>query len=203
MAKARRRSAGDSGAEGTRAGEKQGTATLLCPAGLDAWPLRTLAHELSPSLALPGHRKGILVAPHEGGMADPTGQPRMWEEVSVLQDFFKEPFGWAWVSSFLIEFCLCRREQKKYCLTRPRPSPCEVGGRGGGRGATPRRAALQARVNCSAVVTLCARGQPAQDRCPGTIPSAPGQSRDSGRVWGWDGWDHPGERTLEPWRGGV
>lgn len=38
--------------------------------------------------------------------------------------FFKAEFGWAWVSSFLIEFHLCRREQKKYCLTLPSPSPC-------------------------------------------------------------------------------
>lgn len=54
-------------------------------------------------------------------LADGLG---MWEDGSLLRGFFKVLFGWAWVSSSLIKFRLCRREQKKHCLALPGPSPC-------------------------------------------------------------------------------
>lgn len=60
--------------------------------------------------------------------------------------FSRALFDWASVSSFLIEFYLSRREQKKYCLTGPAPPPCssEEGER---PEAISRRASFQACVN--------------------------------------------------------
>lgn len=70
----------------------------------------------------------------------------MQKDVALLQGFFRALSGWAWVSSFLIEFYLFRREQEKYCLTGPAPPLCnpEEGERPGI--ASP-RAFFQACVN--------------------------------------------------------
>lgn len=81
--------------------------------------------------------------------------------------FFKAVFGWAWVSSFLIEFHLCRREQKKYCLTLPGPSPRAVLSRWEEEASCLEGLPFQAPVN--------ARSRPDPGGLPGTGQVATGQ----------------------------
>lgn len=92
-------------------------------------------------------KEGRREGGHHVGITHPTDCFWMQKDAVFLQGFFRALFDWALVSSFLIEFYLFRREQKKYCLTGPAPPPCssEEGER---PGAISRRASsFQACVN--------------------------------------------------------
>lgn len=124
----------------------------------------------------------------------PTAVLSMWEVSLSCRASFRRS-GWAWVSPLLIEFRVCRREQKKYCSTLPGPSP-----RSAAEGAVAWKGLLSGPCEWAGTELTRVHGQP---RPPTTGPrdNTPGPWASFRAVTGaGDGpsGDHPGEECWRP-----